>query len=198
MIYSFVQGEILGYDAGPDTPPASPDKSRMQAQASGSKTTLAILTCSAVVAIFAAAGSNATIALGLSYAVIEALAFLLIERALSEAQHGRHNGGSVIYSANGLLSQPTQPAASGTESKFAVVRDVAAASAVATGIAALTLESLSFGVLAHWGIVSPVLGEKWLLWEGVLGVVYALVVIVVQMLMDGALLVMVSPPFDQC
>ena len=80
-VYCFLQSDLLGHDAfspSPPSPPGSPDKSRgLAPAASGTKTSLLILTSTGVVAAFAALGSNATIALGLSYAVIEALAFLV-------------------------------------------------------------------------------------------------------------------------
>ena len=193
-----LQPDLLGtspdaYSA--DSPPASPDKPRSRAvlgEGSGSRTSLAILTCSAVVAIFAAAGSNATIALGLSYTIVQALAFLLIERARAEAQSGRHNAGSVIYSANGSLTQPSS-AASGEGSTVAVIRDVATASALCTAIAALTLESFTFGGLGYWGIFGQVLGDQWVFWNGILGVIYAIVTVLVHVAVGVGILVLVSP-----
>ena len=145
-----------------------------------------------MVAIFAAAGSNATIALGLSYTIVQALAFLLIERGRAEAQSGRQNAGSVIYSANGSLTQPTSAASEGA-STVAVIRDVATASALCTGIAALTLESFTFGGLGYWGIFGQVLGDQWVFWNGILGIVYALVTIVVHAAVGVGVLILVSP-----
>ena len=196
-MYSFLQTDVLGHDvfsSSPQSPPASPDKSRAQwTAASGSKTTLMILTSTAVIASFAALGSNATIALGLSYAIITALAFLLVEKARAEAASGRTIGGSVIYSANGLFSHTSQatPGSSG-DSKMAVIRDVAGASASCAGIAALTLESFTFGGLGYWGIFGQVPGDQWVFWDGILGVVYAIVTIVVHVVVYGTILLLVS------
>ena len=197
VIYCFARSDIIGNEAAGsgDSPPASPEKSRGQSSDSGSKTALAILSVSAVVATFAASGSNATIALGLSYAIIEASALLLVERAESEAQHGRRNGG-VIYSANGLLAQPARPAVSSFETHISVIRDVSAAAAAATGVAALTLESFTFGGLAYWGLIGQVMGEKWVIGNAVLTVLYALAMVSVHMVVDSTLLTMVSPMFS--
>ncbi|KAK3726120.1 hypothetical protein LTR37_000268 [Vermiconidia calcicola] len=197
VLHFFHHTELLSTSSdtrSPDSPPASPDKPRSRAapgEGSGSKTSLAILTCSAVVAIFAAAGSNATIALGLSYTIVQALAFLLIERARAEAQSGRHNAGSVIYSANGSLTQPSS-AASGEGSTVAVIRDVATASALCTAIAALTLESFTFGGLGYWGIFGQVLGDQWVFWNGILGVIYAIVTVLVHVAVGVGILVLIQ------
>ena len=150
------------------------------------------MTLSAVVATYAAAGTNATIALGLSYAIFEALAFILIERARAEARNVRQNGVSVIYSTRGLLSQPERPVNSGTDSRMAVMRDVSMATAVAMGISALTLGSFTFGGLGYWGIFGKALGEKWLARQSMTAVVLGLVTVIVHLVMNGTLLLMVS------
>ena len=152
------------------------------------------MTCSAVVAIFVAAGSNATIALGLSYAIVTALAFLLANKANTEARHARQNGGStVIYSAHGLLTQPDgarSTGTSGTDTKAAVIRDVAAASALATGIAALSFEDFTFGGVGYRGVPGH---QQWVFWNGVRGIAYAVGMVVVHVVVDGMLLVTVGP-----
>ena len=178
----------------PETPPASPDKSRAQtsASATGSKTSLTILTLAAVTASFAASGSNATIALGLSYAIVTALAFLLIERAYREALHGRQNGGSIIYSANGLLSQPQGNAGFGPEATTSVLRDVALAAALATGVAALSMESLRPGGIEYWPMAKKIMGDEWLLMNGGWRLLYGACLIPVHTIMEPALLLMVS------
>jgi hypothetical protein len=177
----------------PDTPPASPDKSRMQTSTSvaGSKTSLAILTLAAVTASFAAAGSNATIALGLSYAIVTALAFLLVERAYSEARHGRQAGGSVIYSANGLLSQPHATAGLGAEATTSVLRDVALASALATGVAALSMERFRTGGIEYWPMAAKIMGDEWILMNGGWRLLYGACLIPVHTIMEPALLLTV-------
>lgn len=180
------------------SPPGSPDKMRTSsltqaAVTSGSKTTLTILTCAAVVAIFAPVGSHATIALGLSYTIHTAFAFLLVGKARTEAQSGRLNGGgSVIYSANGLLSQPLKPATSPAESQMAVIRAVSATAALATGIAAFTLESFTFGGLAYWGIIGQAMGDYWVFGQGIVTVVVGVGVVGLHAVVDWVLLIMVS------
>ena len=169
----------------------SPDKSHTShsVPTSGSKTILAILTASAVIAIFLNVGTNATIALALSYAVTEVQAYLLIERAQTEARNGRATNGPTIYSANGLLAQPVHPARPSTDLSLAVIRDVSTAAALATLIAAVTLESFSFGGLAYYGVS---LGEQWLFWQEILRLVFAIATVVVHIIMEGALILMVS------
>ena len=199
-IYLLLQNEILGSSDAtlPDSLPASPDKSRTSQTlpTHGSKTALTILTLSAVAAIFAAAGSNATIALGLSYAVLEALAFLLVERARAETQSGRQNGGSVIYSTNGLLSQPAKPTGSSTNVQITVIRDVSLAAAISTSVAALALENFTFGGLAYWGVIGQVMGEKWVVGQGILTRVIGVVMVGVHLVKDGTALIMVSADFS--
>ena len=152
-----------------------------------------------MVASFAALGSNATIALGLSFAIAEALAFLIVEKARAEAVSGRASGGSIIYSANGLLSHSSQQSHSATgDSRIAVIRDVAGASALCTGIAALTLESFTFGGLGYWGIFGQVLGDQWIFWDSILGVVYALVSVCVHALNYATILLLVSAHLILC
>lgn len=164
----------------------------MSLPTSGSKTWLAILTISAVVAIFAAAGSNATVALGLSYALIESLAFLLVERAGAEAQDGRQNGASIIYTTSGLLSQPSRPAESGGQALSLVTRDVSLAAFLATGVGALMLERFTFGGLGYWGILGQAMGSNWVVGQGILSVIWAVATVVLHFVMDSTILVLVS------
>lgn len=185
--FDFVQTE-------PETPPASPDKSRAQlsTSASGSKTSLTILTVAAVTASFAAAGSNATIALGLSYSIITTLAFLLVERAHSDARHGRQGGGSVIYSANGLLSQPTSNSGQGAEAKTSVIRDVALAGSLMTGLAALSMEKFHVGGMEYWPMAARIMGDEWIIMDGTWRLVYGSVMVLPHAIMQATLLLMVS------
>jgi len=136
-------------------------------------------------------GSNATIALGLSDALVTSLAYLLVERAHSEAKHGNTSGG-VIYSTSGMLAQPAPGTNGGGDAKVTVMRDVAVASAVCTAVAALTMESFSFGGLGYWGLFGRVLGDTWVFWDGVLGVGWAVGMVGVTAGGYGVLLLLVS------
>jgi hypothetical protein len=168
--------------------PASAEKPSTTPIAS-SKTQLLILCAAGVAAVYATSGSSVALSLGLSYATLTGLALVLIERARVEAQHQGHQGGSVIYSANGLLSAP-EKSGFGREGMMVVIRDVAAAAAIGTGIAALMLEGFSYGELSVWGV----LGEKdelnfgRLLVKALLGAA----LVIAHIIMDGSLLVMVS------
>lgn len=193
MTLSFVLSTSLLASHETPSPPASPDKSRSHpssTSASSSTTILLVLSTSAVAAIFAASGSNATIALGLSYTILTSLAFILIDRARNEARNANTTG-SVIYSANGFLSQPSAPNVSAADAKIAVIRDVAAASALATGVAAVSLESFTFGGLGYWGLFGRILGDNWVFWDGILGVVYAVTMVATHMGAYAALILLV-------
>ena len=159
---------------------------------SSSKTGLAIFTSAAVVATFAASGSNATIALGLSYAIVAALAFLLVDKARAEATDGRRVGAPIVYAANGLLA-PTDAGSSSAHNESAVIRDVAAAGGLATLVGALALESSNVGSgLAYTTMVDQVLGNDWVVLKATLNVFYAICTVGVHMLVAGTLLSMVS------
>ena len=194
VIYTALQGSILGDSYGYTETPASPEKARPE-PSSGSKTPLIILTTSALAAVYVSSGSNAAIALGLSHSILSVLGFVLVQRAYNEAQHQQSIASSVIHSPNGLLTQPTKPPSKAADASVATIRDVSAGAALATSVAALTLESWTFGGLVYWGLLGQAMGEKWVFGQGVLTLVYALGMIVVNMAMDGALLLMVSLAF---
>ncbi|KAK4541698.1 hypothetical protein LTR36_007407 [Oleoguttula mirabilis] len=156
-----------------------------------STTPLYILSASAVVAIYASSSSNTVISLGLSYAVMFALALLLVERARAEARQTQ-TGGSVIYSANGFLAQPDKAALSAEDTTIAVIRDVSAAAAIGTGIAALILESASFGGLVYYGSSERAMGTSWVYGPAVWTAVYGLGMVIVHVAMSGSLLIMIQ------
>lgn len=192
LIFLSTSGGIFEETSPQDEAPASPVKDRHTSSTSGSKSTLLLLTVSGVVAVYAHLGSISAVALGLSYAVLQVLAFHLVERARAAAQHHVPNGGSVIYSASGLLTQPTKPPVSSEEQWLSLIRDVSTGGALTTGVAALTLESLRFGGLAYYGLLGQAMGDHWVFGQGVLSLVYALGTIIVHMAMYGALLLTVS------
>lgn len=197
MVFAIERTGTLGSD-GTATHGGSPtgsDKPRATATSNSSTTPLVILSTSGVAAIYASSGSNTALSIGLSYAILTSLALVLVGRARAESQHGAQNGGStVIYSANGFLSQPDKPSLSASDITISVIRDVSAAAAVGTGVAALALESFSFGGLAYWGVLGQAMGDRWVLGQAVLNAVFGLGMVVVHLGMEGALLVMVSPP----
>ena len=156
----------------------------------GSKTSLVILTATALIAASTSTGSNATVALGLSYALVSAAGILLVQRATWLAQSSRSNG-NVIYSANGFLAQPEDAERSNSSgsnnSSSDVVRDVCAAAGLATLVASVTLESWGIGGLLHR---SPV--GHWVSRNIYVGFAAALGILAVHMLMYWCLLLMVS------
>lgn len=159
----------------------------------GSKTSLAILTATALTATFASAGSNATIALGLSYALVSAAGILLVQRAELLAQSSRSNGNGVIYSANGFLAQPEDAERSGSNSSSDVLRDVCAAAGLATLVASVTLESWHFADLVyhHEWAGRNVVGN-WVARNAYVGFAATIAILLVHMLMYYLLLLMVS------
>lgn len=195
-VYFFLRSEIVSNVEEDGSPPATPEKMRISISApaiSGSKTALAVLTVSGVLAIIAPSGSSATIALGLSYTVFTAFAFLLVGKAGTEAKSGPLNGGgSIIYSANGLLSHPGKALSSPGESQMAVIRDVSAAAALATAIATFTLESFTFGGLAYWGVIGQAMGDKWVLGQSILRFLYGMGMVGVHCGIYWTVLILVS------
>lgn len=190
-IWAIAKLDLFGHEE--PSSPRSPNVERGTRRGiGGSKTALAIGLLSAAVALYATTGSIATIALGLCEALVLALAYILIERALVDARHSTANGGSVIYSANGLLSQPSKPAVSEEDAPLVVARDTSMAAAIASGCACLTLESMSFGGLAYWGLLGQAMGDNWVFGQWILTLLYGLVMVIVTMALYGTLLIMVS------
>lgn len=193
MLYAFVKSGIFNEpEQHPDSPVASPTKSTHASPAYGSRTDLAVTTLAGLIAVYSHTGSISVVALGLSHAVLEVFAFNLIERAHGVAVYQSRNGGSVIYSASGLLTQPTKPNDSREEPWVAMIRDTSAAAAVAITVTAFVLESRRFGGLAYYGIVGQAMGAEWEFGQGILSIVYGGGIVIVHMVMFGALLMMVS------
>jgi len=155
-------------------------------------TPLLILTASAIAATYASSGSNAVLSIGLSHAILSAVALRLIQSVRSEGHRPTLNGGSVIHSTNGLLTQLESPDSSKHNLTMATIRDTSAAAAVGTAMAALVLEKLSFGGLAYWGLIGQAMGDRWVLGQAILSVVYGLSMVTVHIIMLSSLLIMVS------
>lgn len=158
----------------------------------GSKTSLAILTATALTALFATAGSNTNIALGLSYALAGATGILFVQRAKWLSQSSRSNGNSVIYSANGFLAQPEDTERTTSTSTSDVVRHVCGAAGLATLVASIALESWHFGGLVYHGHAGRSMSGNWASRHGYIGFVVTIAVLIVHMLMYYSLLAMVS------
>lgn len=158
----------------------------------GSKTSLVLLTATALATIFASVGSNTTIALGLSYALVGASGILLVERSRNLAQQSRGSGSSVIYSANGFLAQPEDSESSGGNRPADVVRDVCASAGLATLIASVALESWHFGGLVYHGWAGQSMSGNWASRHGYFAFGIAVGVLLTHMLLYYSLLLMVS------
>lgn len=197
-IYFLLRWEVLGNAVEEETSPVGGEREKLGMHVSapstaGSKTALAILTASGVLATFAPGGSGGTtVALGLSYTIFTALAFLLVGKAGTEAKSGRLNGGGVIYSANGLLSHAGKSVTAPGEAQMAVVRDVSAAAAVATGIATFALESFSLGGVTYSSVIGQGWGSRQVFGQNVLMFGYGLVLVGVHCGVYWTVLVLVS------
>lgn len=196
LLYAFMKSGIFDEsDTRPDSPGASPTKPTHTSSSYGSRTDLIIATLCGLVAAYSHSGSISVVALGLSHAILEVFAFNLIERANGASQHQLQNGGSVIYSASGLLTQPAKPTESSKEPRVSMIRDVSAAGTLATATATMVLESRRFGGLAYNSFVGHAVGGEWMYGQGILSVVYGVGIVIVHMVMFGALLMMVSRAF---
>lgn len=158
----------------------------------GSKTSLLLLTATALAVLSASVGSNTRIALGLSYALVTAAAILLVDRASGLAQQSRSHGGSVIYSANGFLAQPEDSERSGGDSTADIIRDVCAAAAGATMVASATLESWQFGGLAYHGWAGQSVSGNWASRHGYLAFALGIGTVLIHLAAYSSLLLMVS------
>ena len=187
ILHAIAQTSIFGSDVARGTDSSTGSDKPQPAPTYGSSTPLLILTASAVAAVHTSSGSNAVLSIGLSYAVLVAIALRLLESAHHVAENPAPNG-SVIYSANGFLAQPNTPA--GTASDTTTIRDVSIAAALGTSLAALTLETFGFG-----GLTYEYVGYQGTFGQAVWDAVYGLGTVVVHIVMLGPLLVMVSLTF---
>ncbi|RMY69059.1 hypothetical protein D0864_11196 [Hortaea werneckii] len=192
--------ETGGFVSGRESPTGS-DKPGNAVSAgslgrSGAKTPLVILSASAVAAVYTSSGTNTVLSLGLSYTLLAALALLLVERARVEVSAQRGSNEPIIYSANGFLAQSDEgkPSLSSADATMAVIRDVATAAAVCTGIASLMSETWRFGGLAYSGVLGDAMGEQWIWGQAVLRLVIGVGMVGVHAVMYGGLLMMLQRP----
>ncbi|KAK5132395.1 hypothetical protein LTR08_009125 [Meristemomyces frigidus] len=186
IVYAIGQTNIFG---GSDAVSASSSTASPKSKPTptyASTTPLYILSASAAVAVYASSASNAVLSLGLSHATFFAVALLLVERAKAEAQQPGHDGASGVYANNGFLAQPDKPAPSAESTSLSITRDVSAAAAVGTAIAALTMESFGFGGLA----LGQAMGDHWELGQAAANAAHGLGIVLVLIAMHGSLLVM--------
>ncbi|KAI7494516.1 glycosyltransferase family 90 protein [Hortaea werneckii] len=158
----------------------------------GAKTPLVILSASAVAAVYTSSATNTVLSLGLSYTLLAALALLLVERARVEISAQRGANDPLIYSANGFLAQSdeSKPSRSSADASMAVIRDVATAAAVCTGVASLMSETWRFGGLAYSGVLGDAMGEQWIWGQAVLRLVIGIGMVGVHAFMYGGVLMM--------
>ncbi|KAI7602025.1 hypothetical protein KC319_g17145, partial [Hortaea werneckii] len=188
--------ETGGFVSGRESPTGSDKPGNAVSAGSlgrnGAKTPLVILSASAVAAVYTSSGTNTVLSLGLSYTLLAALALLLVERARVEVSAQRGSNEPIIYSANGFLAQSDEatPSLSSADATIAVIRDVATAAAVCTGIASLMSETWRFGGLAYSGVLGDAMGEQWIWGQAVLRLVIGVGMVGVHAVMYGGLLMM--------
>ncbi|KXT00272.1 hypothetical protein AC578_1213 [Pseudocercospora eumusae] len=194
LIYTLVQSAVLESPATEPSSPtrASPTKPCAVTVPYASRLTLFVFTTSGLMAVYSHAGSVTAIALGFSYAVLEVLAYHLIARAHETSPSSGQRGGRVIYSANGLLAQPSGSSVSDEERWMSTLKHVSAAGALATGLAAVTLESLHFGGLAYYGLLGQAMGSHWVFGQSIVSVLYAIATVLMHIVMYGALILMIQ------
>ena len=156
-----------------------------------STTALCILTASAVATVYASSKSNAGFSLGLSYAVSLAVALLLVERALAEAQKLDQHGGSEVYATNGFLAQPDQQIASDDSVVWSLAQNVSTAAAAGSFAAALAMEGLGLGGMAYGGVMGQATDDQWGSGQAVATAAYGIGMVIVLIAMHGMLLIMV-------
>lgn len=190
----FASGAVLSLNetGSSDHPDALEKPAAMPVE--GSKTSLAILTATALAAIWSPIGSSTAAALGLSFALASAGGILLVGRARGLAQQSRS---SVIYSANGFLAQPEDSERSSGNNPADVVRDVCAAAALAILAASFVLESWSFGGLAYHGWAGQSVSGNWASRHGYISFAISISAVMIHMLVYYSLLLMVSE-FREC
>ncbi|KAK5111042.1 hypothetical protein LTR62_005417 [Meristemomyces frigidus] len=152
-----------------------------------STTALYVLTACGITAVYVSSGSNTTISLGLGYAILTTLALRLVQSARAQSRHSSQNG-NVVYSTNGFLAQPPNPAAQDGDSTTAVLRDVSAAAALATWIATMFIEGFSTGGLSYWGLFGSDLIRMGGFGQILVSVVYGMAMVIVHFVMSTSLL----------
>jgi hypothetical protein len=193
LILTLVRGGIFEDNVAPPiSPPSTPSKPHGTIAPYGLKTSLAIATLSGLLAVYTHAGSITVVALGFSQALLLAWAFQLIERAHGAMQPYASRGSNIIYSANGLLTPHARLSPSKKEQWLSVIRDVAAAGAVTTGVFALSLENMRLGGLAYYAVLGEALGDQWVFGQAFLSIGYAFGVVFIRTIVCGTLLLMVS------
>ncbi|GAB7358190.1 hypothetical protein MBLNU230_g0343t1 [Neophaeotheca triangularis] len=193
LIFAIKDGGLLSdVDSGHlDVPAASPEKESPPLH-STSKSPMVLLSASAIAAVYSTSGSNMTVALGLSYAFASALAFLLIASIKTVAQSQRQTGSSVIYSANGFLAQPADGQQPLESIKLVVARDVSFAAALATGLAAITMESFDVGNAGVRAVTGRETDGERELRDVVIGLIFGVGIVLTHMVASSALLVLLQ------
>lgn len=162
----------------------------------GTRTTLLVLTSSALASVYVTPEPLLAIALGLSYAVLQVLALRLTEAAFTIGKPGIHADGGGLPApprtgSHGLRA--VQSALSPDNIHWAfVLQHVSLVAAMVTLVAALSLEGLHFDGLVYFGLVGRAMGEHWIVGQAILSTLSGLTMVAIHSLMDAAFLFMVS------
>ena len=73
-----------------------------------------------------------------------------------------------------------------------MIRDVALACSLMTGVAALSLEQFHVGGMEYWPMAARIMGDEWIIMNGTWRLVYGSVMVLPHAVMQATLLLMVS------
>ena len=73
-----------------------------------------------------------------------------------------------------------------------MIRDVALACGLMTGVAALSMEKLHMGGMEYWPMAARIMGDEWIIMNGTWRLVYGSVMVLPHAMMQATLLLMVS------
>jgi hypothetical protein len=197
VIYALLSCDVLDLnpDAPVESPSAGPSKSRAQSSTWGFKSSLIVLTISALATTLTLDRAETTTALGLSYAALQAVGFLLVEKARIAAHSNRQYGESVIYSTSGLLNQQTRAPENGHDTELSILQSVSLAATIGCTVVSLVLENLSLGDLDYRTPYERVKDTPWRPGQAMQSTGHLLIIVLAHIAMYLSLLFMVSSCF---
>lgn len=129
----------------------------------GSKHLLVVITACGAISLSGTSDTAAVVALGCCNALLVSFSIALLEHAHRERARLENGNGNVV-SVNAFLSQPSSKGTT-TETLLAVARDVSFAATVASWLAALILEDLTFRTFRYAPSIVPGNGNSSILWQ---------------------------------
>lgn len=136
----------------------SPVTSKPSQSYNGSKRLLVVITACGAISLSGTSNTAAVVALGCCNALLVSFSIALLEHAHRERTRLENGNGNVV-SVNAFLSQPSSKGST-TETLLAVARDVSFAATVASWLAALILEDLTFRTFRYAPSIVPVIEDS--------------------------------------